>query len=194
MDEIALIQSAQDGDLDAFQQLFDENKHKIYAAAYKYLRNKEDAEDILQETFIKAYQSLEKFRTNEDTNFTSWLLRISINSSIDFIRKNRKMRENHFDSDNIDKISSTHESFDPEHARRLQDVREKIDHVLNSLTVKQRMIFILRHYQQLSTQEIAEYMNCSQGSIKRQLFRAVSAMKEHFKTLIPEGSYEMQKI
>lgn len=194
MDEIALVQSAQEGDLDAFRQLFEENKHKIYATAYKYLRNKEDAEDILQDTFIKAYQSLNKFRTDADTSFTSWLYRISINSSIDYIRKTKKMRNNNFDSDNIDNISSNHKSFDPEHATRLRDVREKIDHVLNRLTAKQRMIFILKHYQQLSIQEIAEYMNCSQGSIKRQLFRVVSAMKEHFKSLIPEGSYEMQKI
>lgn len=194
MDEIALVKSAQEGDLDAFRQLFEENKYKIYANAYKYLRNKEDAEDILQDTFIKAYQSLDKFRTDADTSFTSWLYRISINSSIDYIRKTKKMRDNHFDSDNIDNISSNHESFDPEHATRLRDVREKIDHVMNRLTAKQRMIFILKHYQQLSTQEIAEYMSCSQGSIKRQLFRAVSAMKEHFKSLIPEGSYEMQKI
>lgn len=194
MDEIALVRSAQDGDVDAFRQLFDTNKHKIYATAYKYLRNKEDAEDILQETFIKAYQSLDKFKAHEDTNFTSWLYRISINSSIDFIRKTRTMRDNHFDSDNIDKISSTHQSFDPEHASRVQNMREEIDQVLNKLTAKQRMIFILRHHQQLTTNEIAEYMNCSQGSIKRQLFRAISAMKEHFKILIPEGSYEMQKI
>jgi RNA polymerase sigma-70 factor (ECF subfamily) len=194
MEDTALVQSAQEGDLDAFRQLFDDNKHKIYATAYKYLRNKEDAEDILQETFIKAYQSLDKFRSGPDTSFTSWLYRISINSSIDHIRRTKKMRENHIDSDSIDQISSNHENFDPEHASRQQDVRERIDHVLNRLSAKQRMIFILRHYQQLSTQEIAEYMNCSQGSIKRQLFRAVSAMKEHFKSLIPEGSYEMQKI
>jgi RNA polymerase sigma-70 factor (ECF subfamily) len=61
--------------------------------------------------------------------------------------------------------------------------------VLNTLTARQRMIFILRHYQQLTTEEIAEYMNCSQGSVKKQLFRAVSAVKGHFQSLIPEKAY-----
>ena len=76
----------------------------------------------------------------------------------------------------------------------VQEAREKIDKVLDTLTARQRMIFILRHYQHLSTSEIAEYMSCSQGSVKKQLFRAVQAMKQHLKGFILEKNYEMQKI
>jgi RNA polymerase sigma-70 factor (ECF subfamily) len=56
------------------------------------------------------------------------------------------------------------------------------------------MIFILKHYQELSTKEIAEYMNCSEGSVKKQLFRSVSALKKHFRRFLPEAGYGMQKI
>ena len=73
-------------------------------------------------------------------------------------------------------------------------MHEKIDQILNKLSGQQRMVFILRHYQELSTREISEYLNCSEGSVKKQLFRAVSAMKEHLKSLILENKYEMQKI
>jgi len=172
MEELELVQSARQGDTEAFRQLFEVNKRKVFAIAFRYAKNKEDAEDILQETFIKAYQALDKFHTNEGTSFTSWLYRISINTSIDLLRKKNKME---------DKFFST----------GIQNMRDKISAVLNQLTARQRMIFILRHYQQLSTQEISEYMGCSQGSVKKQLFRAVTAIKDHFKSLIPEKGYEV---
>ena len=191
MEERELILSARNGDMDAFRELFEVNKRKVFALAYRYAKNKEDAEDILQDTFIKAYQKLDKFHTNEGTSFTSWLYRISINSSIDLLRKKNKMEDRFFDPDNLDKLSSQDEGNDPEHSTGLNDMRDRISAVLNKLTARQRMIFILRHYQQLSTQEISEYMGCSQGSVKKQLFRAVSSIKDHFKGLIPEKGYEM---
>jgi len=191
MDEHSLVLSAQQGDMEAFRRLFDENKRKIFAIAYRYSHNQEDAEDILQETFIKAYQALDSFHTEDKNSFTSWLYRISINSSIDLLRKHRKMRDKYFDNDDFSKMSSDDAGSDPEQQTQLQDVRNKISGVLNKLTARQRMIFILRHYQHFSTQEIAEYMSCSQGSVKKQLFRAVSAIKDHFKHLIPEKSYEL---
>ena len=191
MEEQELVQAAIRGDTDAFKKLFDENKQRIFAVAFRYARNKEDAEDILQDTFIKAYQELDKFHVDKSTSFTSWLYRISINSSIDLIRKNRKMRDHYFDSDNLDNLSSNDSGHNPEHSTRVQDTRDRISLALNQLTARQRMIFILRHYQQLSTQEISEYMSCSQGSVKKQLFRAVSRVKDHFKSLITEQSYEV---
>jgi RNA polymerase sigma-70 factor (ECF subfamily) len=191
MEENALIQSARQGDMEAFRELFDDNRQRIFAVAFRYAKNVEDAEDILQDTFIKAYQGLDKFKLGEDTSFSAWLYRISINSSIDLLRKNRKMRDKYFDNDNFDNLSSNDDRHNPENSEQIREAREKIDKVLDTLTARQRMIFILRHYQHLSTSEIAEYMSCSQGSVKKQLFRAVSAIKAHFKNLIPEKSYEM---
>ncbi len=178
--------------MEAFRRLFETNKQRIFAIAFRYAKNKQDAEDILQDTFIKAFQSLEKFHLDESNSFTSWLYRIGINSSIDLIRKNKKMRDKYFDTDHFDRISSDNDAHNPEHTIRLQDVRDKLGVVLSTLTARQRMIFILRHYQQLTTEEIAEYMNCSQGSVKKQLFRAVSAVKGHFQSLIPEKAYEVR--
>ena len=104
------------------------------------------------------------------------------------------MREKDSNSKDFDNIPSNHEDFNPEETTNKQDIREKINSVLNRLSARQRMIFILRHSQQLSTKEIAEYMNCSQGSVKKQLFRSISVIKDHFKTIFPEKNYEMQKI
>jgi RNA polymerase sigma-70 factor (ECF subfamily) len=194
MEEHELVQAAREGDLDAFRELFEMNKTRIFSIAFRYARNKEDAEDILQDTFVKAYQSLDSYKIEGGCGFTSWLYRIGINSSIDLLRKNRKMRNKFFDPDNFDNLPSGNAGDNPENTARLQDARDKIGAALKSLTSRQRMIFILRHYQQLNTREIAEYMGCSQGSVKKQLFRAVSAVKNHFKGLVPEENYEVQNL
>jgi len=194
MNEQAVIQSVQQGNTEAFRVLFEENRQKIFYLAYQYTKNVEDAEDILQETFIKAYHSLHKFNVQNNTNFSSWLYRIGINCSIDLLRRNKKKRETISGMDNLENISSNNKDMDPEHTRRIEEIREKVTYVLNKLTAKQRMIFILKHYQQLSINEIAEYLSCSEGSVKKQLFRAVSALKKPLKKLLLENYYEMQKI
>ena len=96
--------------------------------------------------------------------------------------------------DDIDNISSGNSDSDPEHTRRKREIREKIDHTLNRLSARQRMIFILRHYQQLNTKEIAECLKCTEGSVKKQLFRAVQVIKQHLKSFVMEKDYELQKI
>ena len=182
---------AQQGDTNAFQHLFDENKRRIYTLAFQYTKNKEDAEDILQETFIKAFHSLKKFKAQDNTNFSSWLYRIGINSSIDHLRKKKMKKDNFIDSDQLPNISSNDGYSHPEHAVRIKEIRKKLDLTLNRLPKGQRMVIILRHYQQLSVKEIADFMECSEGSVKKQLFRAFQMIKTHLKSLFPEDNYEM---
>jgi len=194
MNEDAAIKSAQEGNREAMRLLFEENKKKIFSLAYQYTRNAEDAEDILQDTFIKAYRSLHTFDIQDGNSFSPWLCRIGINCSIDYLRRNKKRKEKDFAVNNIENITSSNADSNPENTSVQKEIREKIDQTLNKLSGQQRIIFILKHYQQLTTKEIAEYLNCSEGSVKRQLFRAVSAMKVHLKGLILENKYEMQKI
>lgn len=194
MNQQTVIQLAQEGNTEAFRQLFDENKQKIFSLAYRYAKNAEDAEDILQETFIKAYNSLHKFHVQQETEFSAWVYRIGINCSIDHLRKNKIKKDKYIDVDNMPNISSNKEGSDPEHSSLLKEVRKSLEQVLNKLPARQRMIFILRHYQQLSIKEIAEYLKCSEGSVKKQLFRAFSEVKKQFKRLVLENKYEMQKV
>jgi RNA polymerase sigma-70 factor (ECF subfamily) len=173
--------------------LFDENKNLIFSLAYRYTKNMEDAEDILQDTFIKAYHSLHTFHLQNNSSFSSWIYRICINCSIDFLRRNKKRRQSSDQNIEIQAVPSSHFSTDPESPKDLNDVQEKLNHVLEILSARQRMIFILKHYQEMGTKEIAEYMNCSEGSVKKQLFRAVSVVKENFRQFFPEKNYELQK-
>lgn len=191
MNEIAAIKLAQEGNKEALKTLFVENKKKIFSLAYQYVKNAEDAEDILQETFIKAYRSLHRFNIQDGMSFSPWLYRIGINCSIDYLRRNKRKKEKISGVNNLDNISSNNKTSDPEESRGQKEIREKISQFLNKLSGQQRMVFILRHYQELSTKEIAEYLSCTEGSVKKQLFRAVSSLKEHLKGLILEKSYEM---
>ncbi len=196
MDEQAVIESAQNGNTEALRLLFEDNRQKIFSLAYQYVKNVEDAEDILQETFIKAYRSLDKFQSQNGTRFSPWLYRIGINCSIDYLRRNKNRRLKHSDTHDLDNLPSGGggSSSEPEHTQDRKEIREKIDQTLNRLSDRQKMIFILKHYQELTTAEIAEYLDCSEGSVKRQLFRAVQTVKQHLKGLIMEDSYEMQKV
>jgi RNA polymerase sigma-70 factor (ECF subfamily) len=193
MKEEALIKLAQEGNKEALRTLFEDNKKKIFYLAYQYTKNAEDAEDILQDTFIKAYNSLHKYDFQNGSGFSPWLYRIGINCSIDHLRRNKK-EKNKKDMDDLTNIPSNSKNSDPEHTTNKKEIREKIEEFLNKLSARQRMIFMLKHYQELSIKEIAEYMNCSEGSVKKQLFRAVGEVKKHFKSLFRENSYEMQKI
>lgn len=191
MNEQAAIQLAQEGNSDAFRHLFDENKNKIFSLAYQYAKNAEDAEDILQETFIKAYYSIDKFQVQRETTFSAWLYRIGINCSIDHLRKNKMRKDKHIDKDDISQFPSSDDNSDPLNSGERKEVREKLTQVLNNMAPRQRMVFILRHYQQFSIVEIAESMGSTEGSVKKQLFRAFSEIKMQFRSLIPEKSYEM---
>jgi RNA polymerase sigma-70 factor (ECF subfamily) len=193
MTEKAVVQSAQQGSMEAFRMLFEQNRKRIFALAYQYTKNREDAEDILQETFIKTYSYLDKYKVDSDSNFSSWIYRIGINCSIDYIRKKKNKKEDFTDWDMREKtLGSDHSN--PEHAVGLQQLREKISNLVEGLSPRQRMVFILKHYQQLSIKEIAEYLECSEGSVKKQLFRAVSAIRNPLKKYLWEKDYGLQKI
>jgi len=144
---------------------------------------------------MKVFHSLTKFRFEEATNFSSWVYRIAINCSIDHLRRNNKMkRDRHFNNDGIQREPAAELQTNPEYTGQLREVREKLEQMLGRLSSRQRMIFILRHYQQLNTKEISEFLNCSEGSVKKQLFRAIFSIKKDFRSLFPEASYEMQEI
>lgn len=107
MDEWALIRLAREGDTEAFRSLFDDHKKKVFSLAYQYLKNAADAEDVLQETFIKAYQALPKYSPDKGTLFSSWISRICVNASIDALRKIRRKNFQALDGEEAAKLSAS---------------------------------------------------------------------------------------
>jgi len=169
---------AKAGDRGAMRELYERNRSRIFSLAYRYAGNAADAEDILQDSFIKAFSSLRNCQLNENAYFATWLYRIAINCSLDHIRR-RRTRESHVEGSTRFSAASESEGPDtPEREYLRDELRRQVQLSLAKLSKRKRMVVVLRHYQQLKIAEIAAAMDCSQGSVKRQLFRALAQLKK----------------
>lgn len=188
-DEHNLVDLAQKGDHTAMEELFMQNKEKIFNLAFRSTGNTQDAEDLLQDIFSKAFIAVRKnqYQAREDAAFSTWLYRIGINCCISFLRKNKKhflhlqqprsgRDETEEGTDPLDTARS--DDPGPEHSAQMKQVREKVNNALSLLSAKQRMIFVLRFYQGLQVNEIARHMGSSEGSVKKQLSRATAKVRE----------------
>ncbi|MBN2206488.1 MAG: RNA polymerase sigma factor, partial [Candidatus Aminicenantes bacterium] len=164
------------GNTAALRELFEQNKRRLYGLAFQYTRNAEDAEDILQETFIKAFRNLDSYRIERESGFAAWLFRIGVNASIDYLRRH-KARRAEAGEESLAAVPAQGSDVDPEEVRRLNECRERIRASLDALSAKQRMVFLLRHERQCSIREIAGQLRCTEGSVKTHLFRAVAALR-----------------
>ena len=172
MKEEKIIAKAKEGDLRAFKKLVESYKRKVYVIAYDILKVHEDAEDVSQEVFLKLHRSLKDFRG--EAKFSSWLYRIVVNISLNHRRKSKgKIYED------IEEKATVliDEERDVLTDVKRSEINEKIEEALNVLSEKQRTTFILRHYEQLSLEEIAHAMECSVGTVKSQLFRALQKLQ-----------------
>ncbi len=181
---------AKAGDRSAMHELYERNRSRIFSLAYRYAGNAADAEDILQDSFIKAFSSLGKCQLNENAYFATWLYRIAVNCSLDHIRR-RRTRESYADTEwsaNLPVDSENEGSASPEREYLRDEMRRQVQRGLAKLSKRKRMAVVLRHYQQLKIGEIAAAMGCSQGSVKRQLFRALAQLKKE----LPVGLGELK--
>ncbi|MBN2345543.1 MAG: RNA polymerase sigma factor [Candidatus Aminicenantes bacterium] len=174
-DQVDWVALAKQGDSGAMHELYERNRGRIYSLAYRYAGNSADAEDILQESFAKAFVSLAKCQLNENTYFASWLYRIAVNCTMDHFRRRRGPN----DAVTLDELpgpaSDGAETPEGEFARR--EARELVRHSLSRLPRRRRMAVVLRHYQQMKIAEIAVAMGCSEGCVKKQLFQALRQLR-----------------
>jgi len=191
MDENTLIRLAQAGDSAAWKSLFDTHHRRVFALAFRFLRNQSDAEDVLQDTFIKAFRNLDGFDSALPGNFPAWINRIGANCSLDALRR-RKTRETlSLEDDTVPHPSDTTPAADPERASRNREIRSRIDSALDRLSPKQRLIFTLRHYEGYTTREIAGIVDVNESSVKTHLFRAIGALRRRLSRELTENNHEM---
>jgi len=178
--ERELIMRAKQGDEASFEALILSCKGKAYNIAYRYMRNEEDALDVMQESFIKIYRHLEKF--NEQSQFDTWVYRIVVNACNDMLRKNKNKTIN----DTIYKNKDSEDVFieiadkGPRPDEILEN-KEKSKYILSCLEKTghdHKEILILRDIQGFSYEQIAQILNCSMGTVKSRLSRARLKLKE----------------
>jgi len=179
-DEELLIRKAQRGNLKAFEDLVKSYDEKIMRMIFNMVNDVEDTRDIYQEVFLKAYQSIAKFRFASE--FYTWLYRIAVNTCINFRKRKTIIQhdslDNYLDANNDNwQIHKTSENRNPEELLINKELSEQIQKSIDGLSAKQKSVFVLKHYQGYKLSEIAVIMNCSEGTIKNYMFRAVQKLK-----------------
>jgi RNA polymerase sigma-70 factor (ECF subfamily) len=169
------------GDVDAFEELVKRYDRKLLRIAQHVTNNREDAEDVVQEAFLKAFQYLEQFR--ENSQFSTWLIRIALNQSLMKLRKRRTTRELSLDKefqseeDNLP-MDVTDWTPNPEEMYRTAELREILRNTLKDLGAGLRVVFVLRDIEGLSLQQTAEALELSVSAVKARLWRARLNLRE----------------
>jgi RNA polymerase sigma-70 factor (ECF subfamily) len=180
-EEQALVERARAGDAEAFTWLVEKYERKIYRLAKHITQNDEDAEDVLQESFLKAYSNLESFQMQ--SKFYTWLVRIAVNEALMKLRKRKSDRTVSLDEPHeTDEDTVTREiavwDDDPEKRYSQEELREILDKAVDSLKPGFRTVFVLRDIEELSTEETAESLGISVPAVKSRLLRARLQLRE----------------
>ena len=173
--EMELVRRAQRGDLNAYDELVQRYQERIYATVYHMTSNHEDANDLAQDSFIKAYQALKSFKGG--SSFYTWLYRIAVNKTINFLkqRKNRNhmsLNDLDFNTENNPDLVALISENTPRRDAGLKELQEKLNAALLKLSEPHRLVVVLHDVQGQSHEEIAEIMDCNIGTVRSRLFYA----------------------
>lgn len=169
MEPIEKVKMAQKGDDNAFYELMQERKEMLYKTAYTYVRNREDALDIVQETVYKAYCSVKKLK--EPAFFNTWLIRILINCSLDYMKKKKT-------------IVPMDEIFENSIADVTDKDREQVidlRYAVNKLDDRCKTVVILKYFHDMTIEQISDILECPSGTIKSYLHKALTELRLELK-------------
>ena len=171
-----LLLLAQAGDRKAFEELVIKHQRLIFTLVYRITMDVEEARDIVQETFLRAYSSLPRLKP--ELNVRAWLSRVATNLAIDHIRRRQRWWAVRTQQEQ-ESVSRQHRQAHMErrHSKDME-LREALRAALVQLSKQQRAVFVLKHCQGLRISEIADELDCSEGTVKTHLFRALRSLRE----------------
>jgi len=184
MTDASAVSRAVGGDSDAFRLLVERHSRTIFRVAYRMTGNEHDADDVVQETFLRVYRQLEGFESR--ANFTTWLHRIAINCSLDLLRT-RTRHERHRANDPEGALMSDEMATDQPHAERLllsSEVQQQVSTALETLSGNERTAFVLRHFEGMSIEEIGSVLGTRVNATKNTIFRAVRKLRDQLEPLV----------
>ncbi len=165
------------GDREALDPLMERHERRVYRIALAYLRNPDDAMDAVQETFVKAFLSASRWDGSSDAG--PWLSRIAVNHAIDRYRRSKRRRATYSpleEGDHDQRIAADEPS--PERKAISKNLGERIGVALRALPEKQRAVFVLRHYDDMTLEEISTTLGLRLGTVKSSLHRAILGLRE----------------
>lgn len=182
----ALVKRVRNGDKSAFDILVLKYQHKIIQLIGRYIKDPSESQDVAQESFIKAYRALEKFRG--ESAFYTWLYRIAINTAKNhLVSRARRSSENEVDAQVAEQYEGNSRLKDhdtPEHILLSEEIAQTIRRALDDLPEELRIAISLREFEGMSYEEIAQTMNCPVGTVRSRIFRAREAIDKKLQPLI----------
>jgi RNA polymerase sigma-70 factor (ECF subfamily) len=172
-DDAAAVAKARRGDEEAFRLLVDRHSRSIYRLAYRMTGRPEDAEDVVQETFVKAFRQLDRFEAR--AHFGTWLYRIAFNCAVDYTRS----RHHRASADSLDRLDQPPAAADPS-AHDLAyaaEIDARVHQALEALSSQERAAFVLRHFEGRTIDEICRTLDIRTNAAKHAVFRAVRKMR-----------------
>ena len=167
-DDTKLVKECLGGVTRAYEQIIDKYQKPIFNVAYRMICNREDAEDITQAVFVKAFEKLVTY--NPRYKFFSWLYRMAINESLNFIDQKKHLQD--FDEKLVSLEKTPEELYDE------SEIQQNIQEALMSLKLEYRIVVVLRHYQDLSYHEIAQILDVPEKTVKSRLFSARQLLRD----------------
>jgi RNA polymerase sigma-70 factor (ECF subfamily) len=179
-EEAAWIARAKAGDQAAFAAIFTRYERRIYSFIYRMLGDPDDAYDLTQDTFLKAYRALGK--TDDELNVNAWLHRIAANACMDLLRRRQRVRWLPWETAKHDRPSARAED-DPERTLLGGETQTAVQRVLAAMSPRNRQAMILREYEGLSCEDIGEVMGVSRSAVKSMLFRGREEFRRLYTTM-----------
>lgn len=189
VDDATLVRQAQKGDSRAFDQLVTRYQERLYGTLYHMTSNHEDADDLVQEAFIKAYKALPSFKG--DSSFFTWLYRIAVNKTINHIksRKNRpqmSLNDLDFNAEHDPDIVALVSEKTPRRDAGLSELQEKLNAAMQRLSETHRMVVAMHDVQGMSHEEISRIMDCNTGTVRSRLFYARQQLQGYLADFLKE--------
>jgi len=178
MDDAAVAR-ARAGDSDGFRQLVEKHSRSVFRLAFRMTGNEQDAEDIVQETFLRAYRQLNRYESR--SSFGTWLYRIAANCSLDLIRS-RKHTRNRDDADVLQTVPASDPG--PDRLALSGEVQQRVTAAMAELSQQERTAFVLRHFEGLSIEEISGMLGVNGNAAKHSIFRAVQKLRKALDSLV----------
>ena len=203
MTDSEALQHVGSGDMDGLRVLYDRHRGRIYQLGCRYLGDAGEAEDLVQQVFIKAYENAAKFRG--DAQVSTWLYRIAVNAALERRRRRRTVGIDDVHPLGADALAPTANldaevrsgwqhrpamsggdfDADPQLVAERRDLQVRLNDALEELSPTQRLAFVLRHWEGMSIREIAEVLGAAEGTVKSHLFRAVRTLRVELADLTP---------
>jgi RNA polymerase sigma-70 factor (ECF subfamily) len=174
-DERILVKRAKQGDLSAYDELVQRYQERIYATIYHMTANHEDANDLAQEAFIKAFRALRSFKG--DSSFFTWVYRIAVNKTINFLKQRKKrtqmsLNDLDFNAEHDPDLVALISEKTPRRELNLAELQGKLNEAMQKLSETHRLVVTLHDIQGLSHEEISKIMDCNTGTVRSRLFYA----------------------